>query len=199
MLGRLARLLVRRRPLARRPEAGELHQPIGPRVAVEEREELGRRRALVVGRRSVLDEAACGLTQVVDALREVGPSADLERELAPGRAQCLVDAGEHPAQAVGAVGGEQAQPVGIPVGAELVERLPERLAPEHRALRVVELTEARVEARQRTDTPSGGAGRSRGSSRSRRRPARGRDRDGRARRAQRGCACAARRPRAACR
>ena len=126
-------------------EAGELHQPVGPRVALEEREQLRRRRALVVGRRGVVDEAAGGLAQIVDALREVGPPADLERELAPGRAQRLVDAREHPAQAVGAVGREQAQPVGIAVGAELVERLPERLAPEHRALRVVELAEARIE------------------------------------------------------
>src|SRR5581483_4779464 len=46
---------------------------------------------------------------------------------------------------VGAVRREQPQPVGVARGAELLERVPERLAPEDGALRLVELAEARIE------------------------------------------------------
>ncbi len=65
---------------------------------------------------------------------------------ASGRAERLVDARQHPAQAAGAVGREQAQPIRVVVGAERAERGVERLAAEHGGLRLVELAEARVEA-----------------------------------------------------
>jgi hypothetical protein len=77
MLGRLARLLVGCRALARSPESTELHQPVGPRVALEQREQLRRRRALVVGCGRILDKAPSSLTQLLRALRQVGAPADL--------------------------------------------------------------------------------------------------------------------------
>ncbi len=102
-------------------------------------------RALGVARSRVLDEAARGVAQLLDPLGELGAAADVEVERAAGGAERLVDAREHPAQAVRAVGGEQAQPLGRAVGAELAERLLERLAAQHGALGLVELAEARVE------------------------------------------------------
>ena len=137
LLDRAPRLLVRDGAVGPEPEAGEVEQPVGPRVALEQREQLGRR---LVGQR------ARRLAQLLEALGEVGTLADAELELAARGAERLVDAGEHPPEAVRAVRREQAEAVRLAAGAELGERLLERLAPEHRRLRVVELAEARVEA-----------------------------------------------------
>ena len=142
------RLLVGGRPLAGGAEPGELHQPVGARVPLEQREQLLGVRALVVARRRVAGEAPGRLAQLLDALGELRAPADVEIELAAGGAKRLVDAREHPAKPVRAVGREQAQPIGRAVGAELAERLLERLAAEHRSLGLVELAEARVEPRR---------------------------------------------------
>src|SRR5207302_930525 len=90
-------------------------------------------------------EAPGSLSQFMRAFGQVATPADLERELTPGRPQRLVDTGEHPAKPVGAVGRQEAQPVRMAVRAELVEGPPEGFAPQHRALRVVQLPEAWVE------------------------------------------------------
>ena len=66
--------------------------------------------------------------------------------VAAGRAQRLVDAGEHPAQALRAVGREQPQALRVARRAERRERALERLAADHGAVLVVELAEARVDA-----------------------------------------------------
>ena len=145
LLDRAARLLVRRGALAGRAEAGQLHQPVGTRVAIEQRQEVQRVAALRVGRGGVVRERARRVAQLVDALGELRPAADVEPQLPPGRAQRLVDAREHPPQPARAVRREQPQPVVRAVRAELGERLPERLAAEHGALALVELAEARVE------------------------------------------------------
>ena len=71
--------------------------------------------------------------------------AELERQRPPGRAERLVDAGQHAAEAVARVGREQPQPLGIAARAERGQRALERLAAEHRRLVVGELVEARVE------------------------------------------------------
>src|SRR5581483_3269773 len=117
----------------------------GARVAVEEREHLCRSRALVVRRSRVVRETPRRLAQLVDPLREIRATGKLERQLAARRAERLVHACQHPSQPVGAVRREQPQPVGVARGAELLERVPERLAPEDGALRLVELAEARSE------------------------------------------------------
>jgi hypothetical protein len=56
-----------------------------------------------------------------------------------------VDPGEHAPQRARAVGREQLQSHRILAGAEILERDFERLAGEHRRLRLVELAEARIE------------------------------------------------------
>ncbi len=148
LLDRLQRLLVRRGPLARGAEALELHQPVGPPVALEQREQLRRVALLEFGRARVGGEAARRLAQLLDAALEHGERVDREVQLAAGGTQRLIHAREHPPQPVGAVRRKQAQTVGLAAGAELGERLLERLAAEHGALRVVELAEPRVEARR---------------------------------------------------
>ena len=58
-----------------------------------------------------------------------------------------MDAREHPAKGPHAVGREQAEPLGIPVGTEVGQGPLERLALENAGLGVVEDPEARVDAR----------------------------------------------------
>ena len=82
-------------------------------VALEQSEQLRRGRALVVGRRRVVDEQQRRLAQLADALRQLGAAADLERQLASGGAQRLEDTGEHASQAVGAIRREQAKTVRV--------------------------------------------------------------------------------------
>jgi len=79
LLDGVARLLVRRRPLARRAEAGELHQSVGAAVALEQREQLRRVAALELGRGRVLGEAAGRLAQLLDPALEL--RHDLRREV----------------------------------------------------------------------------------------------------------------------
>ena len=146
LLDHLARLLVRCGALtAAHLVRGEVDEPVGGRRAGEEVEHPRGVRALELGRARVGGEAARGLAERLDALGERRPLAELEHELAPGRAQRLVDADQHPAQRRGAVGREQLQALRLLAGAELVQRLRERLARKHGRLRAVELAEARVE------------------------------------------------------
>ena len=82
---------------------------------------------------------------------------ELEDQLAAGRAQRLVDAGQHAAQPVGAICREQANPLGLPGGTELLQRPIERLAAQNRGPRVLELAETRIEPRRermRTQEPA---------------------------------------------
>ena len=72
--------------------------------------------------------------------------AELEHERSTRGAERLVDAREHPPQAVCAVGREQSEPLGLFAGAERFERTRERLAAQHHRACIHELPEARVEA-----------------------------------------------------
>ena len=112
---------------------------------VEHLEQPRRVRARELGRVAIVGEAARGLAQRLDTLRERRALAQLEHERPPRRAERLVDPPEHASQRARAVGREQLQPRRILAGAELLERGVERLAREHRRLRLVELAEARVE------------------------------------------------------
>src|SRR5205085_5660361 len=148
-------LLVRRGPLAARRELAEVAQPLRVRAEVER--ERGAR-ALELGRVLVVGQAARGLAQLLQAIGEIGPLAQLQHEVAARGAELLVDAGERPPQAVRAVGSEQPQPLRVAAGAELLERALERLAAHDRALRLVELAEARVDAdRERVRAEEAGA------------------------------------------
>src|SRR5215218_1592407 len=101
-------------------------------------------RRLQVADRPLVAGGARVRTELLEPLAELRRLARVDPQLEPGRAQGLVDAGEHPAQPPSAVGGEQPQ-ARLVVAAELLERRPEGLAAEHAALAVVEHAEARVD------------------------------------------------------
>ena len=126
-------------------EAGQVHEPVGTPVAVDELEQLGRRPLLGVGGFRIGGERGRGRAQLVDPLSELRPRGHREIELASRRAERLVHARQHPPQPVAPVGRKQLEPLRLVPGAELRERLAERLRPEHGRLCLVELAEMRVE------------------------------------------------------
>ena len=83
--------------------------------------------------------------QVGQSFGNAGVLAELELQVAARRAKRLVDAREHAAQSLRTVGGKQPQPFGVTSRAEAGQCALERLAPDHRAVLVVELAEARVD------------------------------------------------------
>ena len=131
------------------------------------------------------------LAELLDSSLEPRPLGHLEHELAPGRAERLVDA----RQAFGA--GPRAPYVarrrdalGIVRRAELLEREVERLGPRARGPGSRRARGSSGRPQPRTGAPSGGGGRSRESWRSRRRRADARGRAGRAPRDGCGSGCA---------
>ena len=146
LLHRPPRLLVGRRTLAARTEAAEVEQSLGQLRRFGEHERLSRCRTCSIGGAGVLCEAPCRLGELREPRVQAGPLAELERELPAGRAQRLVDGGQHPPQPGGAVGGEQPEPRWIVAGAELVQRRLERLTTDDAPLAVVQHPEARVES-----------------------------------------------------
>src|SRR5262249_3862862 len=106
----------------------------------------GRGATLRLGRAGVRSERVRGGAQLLDALRELGSRRNGELEIAPGGAQRLVDGRQHPPQPGAPVPGKQLEPLRVVSREELAEGGAERLRAEHRALRLVELAEARVEA-----------------------------------------------------
>jgi len=114
-----------RAPACERRQVDEL---LRRRAAGRDTERLARVSPLRLRRRRIGHERlGLGTERRYRAL-DARPLAELEHELAPGRAKRLVDAGEHPPKAVGPIGREQPEPLGIGVGAELLERALERLA-----------------------------------------------------------------------
>ena len=145
LLDRRQRLAVGSSTIPAGLEVTEAHQPVGPQVAGQSLEQLGCLLLLRVGRVRITREQGRGRAQLVHALAELRPCSHGEIELAPRRAERLVDVRQHPAEPAAPVGGEQLEPLRVVAVAELGERLAERLRPQHRRLRLVELTEARVE------------------------------------------------------
>ena len=117
----------------------------GRRSRVKQLEQLGGRLLLRLGGLRIGDERGRSGAQLVDPLSELRPRGHLEVELASRRAERLVHARQHPPQPVAPVGREQLEPLRIVSGAELGERLAERLRAEHGRLCLVELAEMRVE------------------------------------------------------
>ncbi len=146
LLDRTARFLVRRRTLATCSEAAEIEQPFGKLRGLGQDERLSSCRARRVGRTCVAGETPGSVGQLRKPCLQAGPLAELERQLPAGRAERLVDGGEHPAQPGGAVGRKEPQPRGIVARAELVQRRLEGLAADHAALAVVQHTEPWIEA-----------------------------------------------------
>src|SRR5262249_6240375 len=91
LLDHPARLLVARGALPARAELAEIEQPLR-RFALE---------------RELLAEAASRLVELLETLLQAAALAELEHQLAAGRAECLVDARQHATQPGGAVDGEQ--------------------------------------------------------------------------------------------
>ncbi len=147
----------------------EVEQVVGPRLARHCIEERRRASALQLRRRPVLHEAAGGLAQLLEPLADRRALAELEDEVAAGRAERLVDPGDHPPQAARAVGGQQSRALLVVRAAERSEHLVEGLAREDRrpARRPARGTVGRDLLR--TETPSAAGCRTRGSSRCRRR------------------------------
>ena len=158
LLDRGERLAVRGRAIAAGLEAAQVISRSGRRSRCEQLEEIRSGLALGVGRVGVGRERGRSGPQLLDPLGELRPRRHRQVELAPRRAQRLVDARQHPPQPVAPVGGEQLEPLRIVSGAELRERGTERLRAQHRRLGLVELAEARVEpGRERIRPEQAGA------------------------------------------
>ncbi len=196
----LPRLLVTRpraRPCTRTRTRSTRRSGAAP--SPRRREQLARIAALGLRRRRRRRRALrLGAQRRRRRRRRARPLAELEDEIAPGRAERLVHARQHAAQPFGSIGREKPQTLRVAPGAEL---LPARARRPRRGGRPPPRPRARGNAdraRPRTDARGGAGCRSRGWSRSRRRRARARDRAGRARAARRGCASAAPPPPSAC-
>src|SRR5262249_38501638 len=141
LLDALARLLVRGGALAATTEVAEIEQLLRSEVVVEH---------------ELLAETARSLSELVDALAETAPLAQLEDEVASRGAQRLVHPGQHAAQPVSPVDGEQPEARRIVAGAEVRQGRLERFASQHAPLALVEHPETRVDARgegMRTQEP----------------------------------------------
>jgi hypothetical protein len=157
-LGRLPRVLERgsASPFAR--ERREVDKAFGSRAVPENVEQLrgvpplGRRRARVVR------ESLRLTTQRPHRVARARALAELENEVASGRAQRLVHACQHSPQAVRPIRREKPQALRIAARAELLQRSVEGLTAEHRRTGVLELAEPRVEAgRERMGAEQSGA------------------------------------------
>ena len=146
-----ARLLVPREQLARpapRRDVGQVEQPLGRGRSLEQLERprdacASLVRLVYAGR--LVERHARRLAELLDSSLEPRPLGHLEHELAPGRAERLVDARQHSAQAPRPVRGQEADALGIVRRAELLECEVERLAREHAGLVLVEHAEVRVD------------------------------------------------------
>ena len=191
---RASRNASARSPRASRPERSTSCSGFAPSF-----ERDARRGALLLGRGRVVGERLRLGLQLGEPFGHAVLLAELERQRPPGRAELLVDARQHAAEAVPGVGREQPEALGLAPGAERRQRALERLAAEHRRLVVGELVEARVEP----DGERMGVQQPRAEAVDRRDPRPvelpGEVVPARARAARRGCASAARPPPCACR
>ncbi len=147
-LGCFAHPLERRGAQALARERREIDQPLGRRSLGGDEQELARVPALCRCRRDVGREVRGLDTQRVDRARDARALAELEDEVPAGGAERLVDARQHPAQPVGAVRREESEALRLSGRAELLQRTLERLPAEHRRARLLDLAEARIEARR---------------------------------------------------
>ena len=150
LLDGLARLLVRRRALAARAQAAAGRAAArGAARQLVERERLRRGALRAVGRARSAARHSAASRQLGEPLVEPRPLAELQLELAAGRAQRLVDARQHPAQPArrrrsrAAAAAPAARPA-----QKSRQRGLERLAADHASLALVEHAEARIEARR---------------------------------------------------
>ncbi len=140
-------LLVARGPLAARAVRREVEEVVRPRLSCDGLEQRRGARALELGSRGVLGETASRVAQRFEPLPHRRALAELEHEIVAGRAERLVDAGDHPPQAARAVRRQQPRPLVVSGRNECVERLVEGLARENGRVGGVKLAEPRVEAR----------------------------------------------------
>ena len=93
----------------------------------------------------IVGQAPSRFAELLDPGVQPRPLGHFQHEVAAGRAERLVDAGQHPPQPARAVRGEQADPLRIGGRAELLQRGVERLAGEDSRLVLVEHAEDRVD------------------------------------------------------
>ena len=141
----LARELVGLGPHAAALQRSEVDDPCRGRAFGHDPGRLGRGVDLGRSRRRVRSESVRLCAERRDRTGEARSLSQLEHELAPGRAERLVDARQHPAEPGRAIRRQEPDALGIAVGAELLERTLERLSAEHGRTRLLELAEARVE------------------------------------------------------
>ena len=135
-------LVEARGAVAARTERGEVDEGLRERRKVE----CGLRRGEVIRRRTRVGKKQLRrVTEGTEPIRKVRGLAQLEHELAPGRAERGVHARQHLPQANASIGREQGPPALVRVRAERLEGTGERLAAEHGAVLLVELVEAGVD------------------------------------------------------
>ena len=142
LLEALACLVEARGAVAAGAERGEVDQRLRKRREVES---CLCRGEVVRGRARVGEERPGGVAEASETLSQVCGLAELELELATGRAERRVHARQHLPQANAPVGREQSKPALVGLGTERLEGSRERLAAQHRAMLLVELVEARVD------------------------------------------------------
>ena len=126
---------------------GKIAEPIGRRWLLAQQLE----RVLDLGapleqRIREAERLVGGLTQRGDRILERGRDLRGEDERAACRAQAVENRGEHALEAVGSVGGEQPQPLGLTGVEEARERCGEGLGSQHARLALVQDAEAGIEA-----------------------------------------------------
>ena len=145
-LGRLARRLERRGANAACRERAEIDELLRKGARGCDPQRLAGVASLGIRRGRIALEQLCLGAKTREGVVDARTLAELEHERSTRGAERLVDAREHPPQAVCAVGREQSEPLGLFAGAERFERTRERLAAQHHRACIHELPEARVEA-----------------------------------------------------
>ena len=130
--------------VAGRRQQGEVEQLL--RIRRRQSERGVRSGELLVGHVGIRGERRGGGVQLGEPLGHARHLAELEPQLPARRAQRLVDAREHPPQPLRAVRREQAKALAVARRAERRQRALEGLAADHRAVLLVQLAEARVDA-----------------------------------------------------
>ncbi len=142
------RVVERRRPCSARARVRQFEQSLGQAGRLQQVDHVTSRCPLQIRGLPVGGERLRFGEQVDDRVVEALGHAGLELELASRRAQRVVDADQHLAEATGAVGREELPTVRLIGSAELLQGRIERLALQNPSLGLVQHSEARVDPRR---------------------------------------------------
>ena len=129
----------------RGPGSRRGHQPVAAVRRVEQLEQLGCGPLLRLGRLGIRASEVAAARSSSTRSPSSGRAATARSSSRPAARSVSYTLVSIRRSTVAPVRGEQLEPLRIVPGAELRERLPERLRPQHRSLRLVELAETRVE------------------------------------------------------